>query len=120
MKRARLMPVDEALIERVRDRIVEACRPRALYLFGSAARREVREGSDLDLMVVMDLPEGVRSYEKAGELSRLFDTWLLPLDILVRTPAQFERGSRLLGFVERTVLREGKLLYEAEDGHASP
>ena len=118
MKTVHLTPIDEVLIEQVRDRIVEACHPKALYLFGSAARGVAREGSDLDLLVVMDLPEGVRSYEKAGELSRLFDGWLLPMDILVRTPEQFERGTRLLGFIERTVLREGKLLYAAGQDHA--
>lgn len=118
METVRLTPIDEALIERVRDRIVEAYHPQALYVFGSAARGEAREGSDLDLLVVMDLPEGVRSYEKEGELSRLFDGWLLPLDIIVRTPEQFDRGTRLLGFIERTVLREGKLLYAAGQDHA--
>lgn len=117
MEPARLPPIDEALIERVRDRLVEACRPQALYLFGSAARGEVREGSDLDLLVVMDLPRGVRPYEKAAELHGLFRGWLVPLDLIVRTPEQLDRGRQLLGFIERTALREGRLLYEADRNH---
>lgn len=117
METARLTPITEALISRIRDRIVEACDPQALYLFGSAARGETREGSDLDLLVVMDLPEGVRTHEKAAELYGLFRGWLVPLDILVRTPEQFERGKQMLGFIERTAFREGKLLYEAEHPH---
>lgn len=115
METARLTPIDEALIERVRDRIVEACHPQALYLFGSAARGEAREGSDLDLLVVMDLPEGARPYEKAGELGRLFDGWLLPLDILVQTPADFERTRHYLGHVARIATKEGRLLYRRDE-----
>lgn len=109
--------ISDDLIERIRDRIVEACRPRALYLFGSAARGDTREGSDVDLLVVMDLAEGERSYEAAAELHRLFRGWLVPLDIIVRTPEQFERGQRMLGFIDRTAVREGRLLYEAERDH---
>ena len=117
METVRLTPIDEALIERVRNRIVEACHPQALYMFGSAARGEAAEGSDLDLLIVMDLPEGKRSYEVAAELHSLFRGWLLPLDIIVRTPEQFERGRQMLGFIERTAVREGKLLYDAARDH---
>jgi len=85
----------------------------AIYLFGSMARGESHHGSDLDLLVVMDLAEGVRPHEKAAELHGLFRGWLVPLDIIVRTPEQFERSQRMLGFIERTALREGRLLYHA-------
>ncbi len=115
METARLTPIDEALIERVRDRILEACQPQALYMFGSAARGETTEGSDLDLLVVMDLPDGVKSYEMAGELGRLFDGWLLPLDILVQTPADFERTRHYLGHIARIAIREGRVLYRRDE-----
>lgn len=117
METARLTTIDDALVGQVRDRIAQACDPEAIYLFGSVARGDFRHGSDLDLLVVMDLPEGVRPHEKAAELQGLFRGWLVPLDIIVRTPEQFERGQRMLGFIERTVLREGRLLYQAERAH---
>lgn len=120
MKTVRFTPIDEALIERVRDRILAACRPEAIYLFGSGARGDARAGSDLDLLVVMDLPEGVRSHEKTAELYGLFQGWKVPLDLIIRTPAQFDREQRLPGFIARTARREGILLYSQDDPSEVP
>lgn len=117
MQQTRLTPINDALIARIRDRIVEACHPQAVYLFGSAARGELREGSDLDLLVVMDLPDSQKTWQKASELGTLFHGWLVPLDIVVQTPTQFERGQWLPGFVARTAMRHGKLLYERGGEH---
>lgn len=113
MQPAELTPITAALIQRVCDRIVAHSHPEYVYLFGSAAREEVRAGSDLDLLVVMELGEDTSPLQKAVELRRLFDGWMVPMDIIVRTPDQFERGQRLPGFVERTAAREGRLIYEA-------
>lgn len=114
MNETKLATIDDALIRRVQDRLVEACHPQAVYLFGSAARGEAQPGSDLDVLVVMELAEGVTPYEKASELHALFRGWRVPLDIIVRTPEQFERGQRLQGFIERTATRDGVVLYKED------
>ena len=111
MEPVSLTPITDALIKRVAQRIVEACDPDALYLFGSAARGETTPGSDLDLLVVLPLPEGVMTHEIASDLQRLFRGWRVPLDIIVRTPEQFARERRLPGFASRTAVREGRLLH---------
>jgi predicted nucleotidyltransferase len=114
MSDAALATIDDALIRRVRDRVVEACHPQAIYLFGSAAQGEARAGSDLDLLVVTELGDNVTPHQKASELHALFRGWRIPLDILVRTPEQFERGQRLQGFIERTAARDGVVLYRRD------
>jgi predicted nucleotidyltransferase len=114
-----LATIDDALIDRVRDRIVEACDPDALYLFGSAARGQTQKGSDLDLLVVTPLPDGVTNRDKSRELHALFRGWKLPLDIIVRTPDQFQRGTRLPGFIERTVERDGIMLHRKNNADES-
>ena len=58
--------IDETLIARVRDRILEACTPQAILLFGSAARDETRPGSDLDLLVILDVAAGTTARNKPG------------------------------------------------------
>lgn len=63
LKTPDLPVIDEALIERVNDRILETFDPEAVYLFGSAARGKSRHGSDLDLLVVMELPQGTSNLE---------------------------------------------------------
>ena len=111
MSRAILPHIDEALIARVRDRILEVCDPQAIVLFGSAARNKARTGSDLDLLVILDLAEGTTPRDKSRELHALFQGWLLPLDIIVLSPEEWERGLGLPGHVARIAAREGVRLY---------
>ncbi len=109
--RVMLRTIDQTIIEEVRDRILEACAPEAIVLFGSAARNEAVDGSDLDLLIILDLPEGITPRDKSRQLHALFFGWLLPLDIIVLTPAEWERGLQLPGHVARVAAREGVRLY---------
>ena len=61
----------------------------AVYLFGSLARGEQHEGSDIDLLVVADYAN--RSLELVGEILRRTD---LPVEPLVVRPATLERRLR--------------------------
>ncbi len=97
--------------ETIRDRIVEACHPEAIILFGSAARAETRPGSDLDLLVIMELPQGRSNRDQVRALSDLFPRRRIPMDILVLTPEQYREGQRLLGHVARVASRDGIRLY---------
>lgn len=103
--------IDEELITRVRDRLLENCEPQQVVLFGSAARNETVEGSDLDLIVVMDLPENMTPLDTARRLHALFDGWLVPLDIVVLTPQEWARGLELPGHIARIAATEGVRLY---------
>lgn len=111
MSSAQLATIDQHLIERVRDRIVEAFDPEAIYLFGSAARGAQREGSDLDLLVVMDLPAGVAPRHRAASIRRLFVGWRVPMDIVVQTPETFQKTLERPGHLARIAHRQGKRLY---------
>jgi predicted nucleotidyltransferase len=115
-----LRRVDEETIRQVRDRVVEACDPEAVILFGSAAHGETRPGSDLDLLVVMDLPEGVNHRQQASILHGLFRGWRLPLDILVRSPEHFDRGKRLLGMISNVAFEEGVYLHGNPRNRGAP
>ncbi len=106
-----LRTIDGETIQQVRDRIVEACDPEAIFLFGSAARGETRLGSDLDLLVIVDLPEGMTHRDQARKLYSLFPDLLLPLDIIVRTPEHYDREKRLLGMISHTAAKEGRRIY---------
>ena len=108
--RVDLRVIDDVLLERVRQRIVEACQPAAVYLIGSAARQQARPGSDLDLVVVMDPPAGRTPRDVAREIHALFEGWMLPLDIVVLSPQAFRRGATLPGHIAWIVRREGVLL----------
>ncbi len=55
-----------------------------IILHGSYARREVHEGSDIDLIVVGDFP--LRFHERSSLVREMSD---LPLEPLCYTPAEF-------------------------------
>ncbi|MDY6844710.1 MAG: nucleotidyltransferase domain-containing protein [Thermodesulfobacteriota bacterium] len=46
--------VDDSLLREIRDRIVEAVKPERIILFGSYAYGKPKDGSDLDILVVMN------------------------------------------------------------------
>ncbi len=63
------------------DRIIKATNPRMIVIFGSVARREARDDSDLDILVVFDRVENAtESYVK---VARQFIGLGIPFDIVV-------------------------------------
>ncbi len=58
----------------------------AVLVFGSFAREAEHEGSDIDLLVVGDLPG--RAFEQVGEVLR---RTMLPVEPIIVTAATFER-----------------------------
>ncbi len=102
------MEADRAVNSLVRQ-IVEAVQPLRILLFGSAARGELGESSDLDLLVVM--PEGVHRRKTAQKLYRRIRGVGIAFDILVATPADLDRHRDNIGLIYRTILEEGKEVY---------
>ena len=76
-----------------------------VYLFGSFARGNVHEGSDIDLLIVGDFPERVFT-----QIERVLELTDLPIEPLVYTPAEFEELVRAGNPFILRVLREGKEL----------
>jgi predicted nucleotidyltransferase len=101
--------IDLQDIERVARRIGKAANAERVILFGSHARGEATENSDVDLMIVADseLPR----FKRSRELHKLFRPYPFGMDLLVYTPQEIEKGKRSpLSFVS-AVLREGKAVY---------
>lgn len=111
MEALALQVIDDEAIRHVRNRIVEACSPEAIFLFGSVARAEHRAGSDLDVLVVTKLPPGKSNRDQMRELSDLFSDFFIPMDLLVLTPEQYREGQRLLGHIARIASQEGQRIY---------
>lgn len=61
----------------------------AVYVFGSFARRTEHEGSDIDLLVVGELPG--RTFDRVGEVLR---RTALPVEPIVVTPQTLARRRR--------------------------
>ena len=98
---------DDCLREIVR-RIVEVARPEQIILFGSAARDEMDEDSDVDLLVVKS---GAHRRQLAQAIySRMFGVGKA-VDIVVVTPEYVRTYGDCTALVIESALREGKIVY---------
>ena len=90
------------------QRIVENCDPESVYLFGSAARGEMTDASDLDFLVVLPDFADIKSLKSRYYRSSVART--VPVDTVFVKRSEFEKRSRI-GGVCFVVADEGKLLY---------
>ena len=94
------------------DRIVRKFHPKKIILFGSWARGEAREDSDLDLLVVLSKVEHKR--KAAIEVLRALNGLPISKDVIVTTPEEIEERGKVIGDILRPALEEGKVVYEPE------
>lgn len=81
-----------------------------IILFGSYARGQADDKSDLDLLVICPLRKSRQKL--AAEMDRALEGMNLPRDIIVFSSREFEEEKTIPGTVARYAWREGKLLYE--------
>jgi predicted nucleotidyltransferase len=100
----------EKLREAVR-RLVDAAHPRRIILFGSRARGDAPEDSDVDLLII--LAEVKDRVAEMVRLTRVLRGLILPAELLVVSQAMFDDWSALPGTVYYDARREGQTLYDA-------
>ena len=100
----------ETIISAMVDRIVGLFQPSRVVLFGSQARGDANEWSDVDLLVV--LPNGTDQHHAAVEIHRSLGDLPVAKDIVVTTPEEISRRGHIVGGVLCAALREGKAIYE--------
>ena len=81
-----------------------------VVLFGSRARGEAADGSDVDILVIE--PEVVDAAQEAVRLRRELRGLGVPIDMVVIDEATAARRRVVLGTLVERALREGRLLVE--------
>lgn len=97
------------IIDEMVRRIVDACRPRTIILFGSSAAGGAVPDSDVDLLVVT--PFAGRRMTMAVSLMRRLAGIGLPKDVIVLRPEEFETDKEIPGTIAYPAVRSGKVLY---------
>ena len=98
------------IVEEMKRRLVEKFNPDAIILFGSSARGDARENSNIDLLVLAPITGNhtdlwFAMYDSLGDLE-------VSKDLVLMTTEQYERGKQYVGTIARPASREGRVLYE--------
>ena len=102
-------PVTEALLAGITRRIVEKFQPHKVVLFGSYAYGTPDLDSDVDLLVVLDSDEPMA--QRIRRVTEVAKVRFLPMDVLVRTPAEIAERLAMGDFFMAEILEKGKVLY---------
>ena len=92
------------------NRIVGQFQPTRILLFGSQARGDANESSDVDLLVIMRRVPDKR--QAAIEIRRLLRDLPVSKDIVVATPEEVTRRKHVVGTIIHAALRDGRVIYE--------
>ena len=97
-------------IQNLADRIAREFSPERIILFGSYARGDANEDSDVDLFII--LPFEGKSYYKATEIRSQAQPDF-GVELVVRTPEDVKRRLALGDFFLLNIMEEGRALYES-------
>jgi len=114
------MPMDQRLhtktitpelVNYIVEKIVREIQPEKVILFGSYARGDFNNDSDLDLFIIKDSEESNRIMRR--KLDTLLRGRRFPVDIIVRKPSEVEWNFRAKNpFYLYHIFKDGKVLYE--------
>jgi predicted nucleotidyltransferase len=102
-----------SLRQEIIQRLVAEFKPEAIYLFGSHAWGVPGPDSDLDLFVI--IPESdQKPVERVQRALRSLRGLMAPIDILVKTRAEFDRYRSVYASLDAQVYEMGKLRYGSQ------
>ena len=102
--------IDEHVLAETVWRLVREFAPEEIILFGSQARGSGGEDSDIDLLVVVPVSQEtpIQRAQRAARCLRGIDT---PLDVIVRTREEVQRGKQVYASLICQAIEEGRVLY---------
>jgi len=101
-------------------RKLKSLKPYKIILFGSTAEGKQNEGSDLDIMVILDSDKVSISFEdklknKIKVRKSIYDlSKKIPIDLIVYTRAEYDILSKNKSSIILEIENSGKVLYEKE------
>ena len=92
--------------------IADALPAEKIVLFGSYARGEETDQSDVDLLVVVDL--GLPPHRRFAAVRRLLAAYPAAFDIIVKTPAEYRASRNMLNHIVYFADKYGVVVHERD------
>ena len=102
--------ITEYIVKSMTEKIINSFSPEKIIIFGSWARNEATEDSDIDFLVITSYNGSKRDIQVA--IRRELKGFGVSKDVIVATREEIEQKQDLPGYIYGTALREGKVVYE--------
>jgi len=102
--------LDTDLLAEMTRRLVDEFQPEQIILFGSHAWGTPNDDSDVDVVVVVPKSD-LSPHLRAAHAYRALRDLPMPVEVRVRTRAEFERYRHVRASLEHQIYAEGKRLY---------
>lgn len=107
------MTTRQETIAEITRRLIDFYQPLRIYLFGSEARGDAGPDSDLDFCVLLP-DDAPRSLYRDRSIHRRFWGLQAAVDVVRLPCSDFDaRAAHVVASLPATILREGRLLYDA-------
>lgn len=102
---------DYALAKEIIDEIARVFSPERIIVFGSVARHEADEHSDLDLLIVMDTD--IEYIKRSVPIRKHLLKYEMAMDLFVLTPEEYEANKDNKYSFASEIVKTGMVAYEA-------
>ncbi len=101
----------ESIVDKMIAKIRQVGSPEKIVLFGSYARGDAKDDSDIDLLLVerSDLPR----YKRAAPYRKAVAGLCIAKDIVVWSPEEIAEWRTVPNAFITSIMKEGRVLYEA-------
>ena len=115
LKRLLAKPLAESLVESLVQSeladVLQLCSPEKVFLFGSAARGEMTDASDLDLLIVLRDDADIKMIKRQYYCRKKLH--MVPVDIIFMLISDFIKRAEI-GGIAMVCKQEGRVLFEVK------
>lgn len=97
-------------IKHIVDTIAQNVQPEKIILFGSHARDDASENSDIDLLIVKE--SALPRYKRSRSVRKYIRGAKIPIDLIDYTPDEIEKYKNIKSAFITQVMNQGQILYD--------
>lgn len=108
--------LDRQILEEIKNKLVNKIKPKAIVLFGSTARKEEKEDSDFDLLIIWDNVGDMPNVKRRIAIRKAIGFVDKPVDIVTCTTQELRKALEDEKSFTSNIVKEGVVIYGRLDG----